>query len=471
MNHLVKVFCRALLILVIGSWPAISGAGEMPASFTIACKKLTEVNLKAMRSPGISKRRRQDVRRDSGLQQPGPYRFAIDRDVKLNTRNAGTWETLPGGSRLWRLRIRSRGAISLNLGINRFHLPEGAKLWLYQPSGNYIKGPYLNRHGTAGELWTPIIPGDRMVVELYVPAESNREPVVHIGKVNHGYRGFYEQFDGSGEVSRGPCNIDVLCPQVRPWEKQVRAVAFYTVNGKFKCSGVLLNNTRVDFKPYFLTACHCRVNSNNARTMVVYWNYESPDCGECLDGDRPGRMVDHQTGAYYRAGWDRNDFVLVELKERPDPRYNVYYSGWDASGTPPKSVFGIHHPRGHEKSYACSDYPVISTDKDCKEEDPEGKFWCLERWRLGTTENYSSGSGLWDAESGLCLGQLWGGYADCAYKRDPCQPNDKSNWYGKFSSGWQGGKTPSTRLKDWLDPENRGTLKLNGADPRDIEKK
>lgn len=471
MKHLARFFFLIPIFLYVCSRPGIARTEAMPKSFTAACQKLEEVPLKVMRFPDISRLHRQDIRRESRRHQPAPYRFAIDRDVNLNLLNSGTWEKLPDGARLWRLRIRSRGAISLNLGITRFHLPEGAMLWLYHPSGSYIEGPYLDRHKTAGELWTPIIPGDQVVVELYVPAEPNREPVVHIAKVNHGYRGFYEQFDGSGEVSRGPCNIDVICPQARPWENQVRAVAFYTVNGKFKCSGVLLNNTSLDFKPYFLTACHCGVNSKNAQTMVVYWNYQSPDCRECLKGDRPGSMSYNQSGAVYRAGWDRSDFVLVELTEKPDLRFNVYYSGWDVTGTPARSVFGIHHPRGHEKSFACSDFPLISTAEDSKEKDPEGKFWYLERWRMGTTENYSSGSGLWDAGSGLCLGQLWGGYADCAYERDPCQPNDRPNWYGKLSSGWQGGKIPSRRLKDWLDPKNRGILKLIGADPRDIEKK
>jgi hypothetical protein len=46
------------------------------------------------------------------------------------------------------------------------------------------------------------------------------------------------------------------------------------------------------------------------------------------------------------------------------------------------------------------------------------------------------------------IGQLHGGYASCTSKT--------ADWYGRLNVSWEGGGTPSTRLKDHLDPDNSG---------------
>src|SRR3954449_685763 len=70
----------------------------------------------------------EDVARESrGL----PPRFAIPEAVSITPANHGTWETLPDGQRLWRLRVLGReGTTSLNLGFTRFKLPPHASLLL-----------------------------------------------------------------------------------------------------------------------------------------------------------------------------------------------------------------------------------------------------------------------------------------------------------------------------------------------------
>ena len=105
--------------------------------------------------------------------------------------------------------------MSHNLGITRFDLPAGAKLWFYDPAGRHVEGPYTARNRShAGSLWTPIIEGDEIVVELFVPTGA-AQPAVLIGKVNKGYRGFGKV--GLLGGSEGLCNIDVICPEGNPW--------------------------------------------------------------------------------------------------------------------------------------------------------------------------------------------------------------------------------------------------------------
>jgi hypothetical protein len=238
-----------------------------------------------------------------------------------------------------------------------------------------------------------------------------------------------------------------------------------------RCSGVLLNNTGKDFTPYLLTAAHSKVDCSNAHTMVIYWNYQSPNCSKCRCENLAGSLTYNQTGAIFRAKWNDedekgSDFALVELKERPDPQFNVYYSGWDATGKSPASAFGIHHPADYEKSINFSNHNITSTDKWSEVVDCAAFYWRIEKWKFGTIQNGSSGSGLWDASTGLCVGQFWGGSQGCDEK-DPCKPKEKkgSCWYGKLSAGWHGGGTPETQLKFWLDPCGTGKKTLPGVDP------
>ncbi|MCI5197477.1 MAG: hypothetical protein D3919_14915 [Candidatus Electrothrix sp. AW5] len=324
-------------------------------------------------------------------------------------------------------------------------------MWVYNSAGDYVEGPYTAKHQTVtGELWTPVILGDSVIIELYVPANSV-EPELEIKKVNHGYRGFGDKKAGNG-LKQGACNIDVVCPAGTPWDQQVRSVARYTVNGTGLCTGQLMNDTGpnpLPDKKYFLSAYHCNVTPLNAPSMVFYWNFESPTCGQ-LSG---GSFADNQTGATYRAGWASSDFVLVELNAPPDPAFNVFHAGWDASGTIPNSAVTIHHPNGDEKAISFENDPLTSTTYLSNFTNPAANHWRVDNWDLGTTEPGSSGACLFDSAH-RCIGQLHGGYAACG--------NNAPDWYGKLSVSWNGGGTASTRLRDWLDSGNLGISSLTG---------
>src|SRR5262249_14241045 len=143
---------------------------------------------------------------------------------------------------------------------------------------------------------------------------------------------------------------DVVCPEGAPWSNEIRAVGVYTISGLFLCTGTLMNDTAVDFTPYFLSANHCGVNSSNDSTVVVYWNFQSPTCGS----HGPGDTTQNQTGSIFRASYAPSDFLLIELSAQPDPSFHVYHSGWDASGVTPPSTVGIHHPSGDVKAISFS---------------------------------------------------------------------------------------------------------------------
>ncbi len=439
--------CLAVLSIAVLTFPGFAKMYEVPKSFALTNRSLDQIDRRILPKIDIDRLLAEDRSSSKDAQRPAPRRFAVPAFVGYNMGNSGTSQDLPDG-RLWRLRIQSPGAKSMNLGITRFDMTEGAKLWIYDPGHSHVEGPYTIRHRShLGSLWTPMIEGDEIVVEVFVPAGA-ATPGIAITNVNQGYRGFAKDISGAG--TEGTCNVDVVCPEGTPWENQIRAVGAYTVDGTATCTGTMMNNTALDFTPYFLSANHCGVNSTNDATVVVYWNYQSATCGT----HGPGVLTDNQTGSTFRASSAPSDFLLLQLSSNPDPGFNVFYSGWDASGGIPASAVGIHHPSVDVKAISFDNNPLVSTDNGSSTSSAGANHWKVD-WDLGVTEPGSSGSCLFDASNGRCVGQLHGGFSACG-------SSDMRDWYGKLSVSWTGGGTSATRLRDWLDPGNTGTVSLQG---------
>jgi hypothetical protein len=394
---------------------------------------------------------------------------------------------LIGRRRLWRLRVVSIGAFSLNFGFRRFRLPEGARVYFYpvasvpeQAAGgrggvegprdpgrqrggatpgvpvaaNPIwDGPYESADASPdGQFWTAVVPGDDAVIELWVPADAAFEPELVIGQVGHDYRGFASLARAliAPREKQGTCNNDVICPEGDPWRDEIRSVGCYSLGGSRICTGTLVNSHDPDHPPYFLTANHCGVTVSNAASMVVYWNFDSPNCGDLARGS----LAAHQAGSELKAQYSVSDFCLVRLSRDPDLAFDVYYAGWDArEATMPASVVCIHHPNCDEKAISfCYKPPTVTTYLQ-NATPGNGTHWRIESWDDGTTEPGSSGSGLWDPNHRI-VGQLHGGYASCT--------SITSDWFGRFARSWDGGGSANSRLRSWLDPADTGVLFIDG---------
>ncbi len=434
--------------------PALARMTEPPKSFTLSGDKaaLAAVQRKVLPKLDAERLLREDRARGVKPRAPQPLRFAEPAAVSYTLANSGTWQTLADGSRLWRLRIQSAGSKSINLGFTRFDVAPGVKLWIYDPAHAHVEGPYTERNRShAGRLFTPVIEGDEVVVEVAVPAGA-ATPTIEIGSVNRAYRGFAKSGIFGG--SEGSCETDVICPAGNAWRDQINAVAVYTRSGAFACTGQMLNDTAGDFKNYFLSAHHCGVDATNDDTVVVYWNFESPTCGT----HDAGPTTHNQTGSTFRASYTDSDFQLVELTDTPDSSYHVFYAGWDASGTIPPATVCIHQPSTDVKAISFSNSSPISADNGGGA-DATGNHWQI-NWSSGVTEEGSSGSCIWNTTNKRCMGQLHGGPSACG-----AAASDLHDYFGKLSVSWDGGGTAATRLKDWLDAGSTGVLGIDGATP------
>jgi hypothetical protein len=426
-------------LLLLGSAAAVSAG--VPGTREGA-RSLASLAPEVLEAPDLAALIADEAAKDAGSGRP--HRFAAPIAVGFTPENSGRWERLRDGSWLWRLRLRSAAALSLNLAFTRFSLPRGARLWVHDPAFETVHGPYTRAdRSRRGRLFTPIVPGQEAVVTLQLPANAGRRAGLELGTVNHGFRPF-----GRGLGKQGSCNIDVVCPDGDLWRDQIRSVAVYTLEGVWDCSGNLVNNTAQDLKPFLLTAYHCGVTTGNDDSVVTYWNYQSTRCGD-LGG---GSLSQTISGSTLRSTWRDGDFALLELKNKPPEAYDVYYVGWDATGSRPQSTVVVHHPNAEEKAIAFDDDPPGDSNNILVGNSAQ-THWRVHNYEKGITEPGSSGACLFDEASKLCVGWLTGGEASCS------RP-DLYDVYGKLAVSWNGGGAPASRLRDWLDPVGTGANRV-----------
>lgn len=439
----------ACFLFSVNAIAQISQGGQ-PVSFLYPDLHSSPLEAVEMPAVDVASLRSLDLVED--LQKDRPHRFGFEHSVQLGLDNAGEWTILPGDDRLWRLRIRSAGANTLNFVFSKFKVPTGGQLFIYSAETHErILGAFTEKNNQREEqLGVSLIKGDDVIIEYYEPSWASFRGKVEVGMVVHGYR-------LPGELNRpaaandrafgdsGNCHNNVHCPISAGWEDEIRS-AVTLVNGGAFCSGAMIANTSGDDTPYMLTADHCFGASYP--TWVFWFNYEAAGCPN--PGAEP--VPSSISGSTLRARNAASDFLLLELSSAPTAVHNAFYAGWNRADVAATSGSSIHHPSGDIKKFSTYNTPLTN---DAWGGTPANSHWFVQ-WNSGVTEPGSSGSPLFD-ENRRIVGQLHGGASFCG--AGPGQLNDL---YGKFSFSWDWGGSAATRLKEWLDPGGNAPMTQDG---------
>jgi len=464
-----KKFNTFLLIVIcvfcINSVKAQLSKGGIPKSFVL--DDLSEFYQEVIiPSPDIVKLIEEDLKSDK---LSLPRRFARLLPVGLNLRNAGTWELLNNGSRIWRLKLRSEDALAISLYFDDFYLPKGATLYLYDDSKQQIKGAFTGINNHKSRLFaTELIYSDVVILELYLPEFVTGKPALQVSHLAYAYRDVPRYDSSKGFGSSDFCEININCsPEGDGWQNEKKGVVRIQVKvygGVFWCSGSMVNNARLDLTPYILTADHCAyqfghyASPEDLNEWIFYFNYESETCENPPEEPELYSLVGaSKVASGGNHGTDGSDFYLVLLNQNVPDSYDPYYNGWSAIGS--SSSFGvtIHHPEGDIKKISTYTTPLITTQWAGNGLPSHWEVtWSQTENNWGVTEPGSSGCPLFD-DTGRIIGTLTGGLAIC-------DNPDLPDYYGKFSYHWQSnGTADTTQLKPWLDPDNTGITSINGT--------
>ena len=425
-----------LALVLPSSALAQFGAGGTPPGLDLGLAPTRAVEL--LPTPDVAALLAED---ELNADKVAPFRFGAGAEVSLGLEQGGEWLDLGDGRRLWRVRVESPGAWSLNLVFDRYALPAGGELYVYNDAGVVLGAFDASLNQPHGFFATEPLAGDALTIE-YVEPQDGPLGGLRLSEVIHAYRDILGQ-DANAKASHGvsglmkasgSCNINVNCPLGASWQDQKRSSARLVMGGVL-CSGALINNTANDSKQYFLTANHCYNASPNTGAWVFNFNYESATCNGTTG------TAQSVSGATLRAKSTQSDFCLVEINTDIPAQFGVYFSGWSRSTTASTISTGIHHPQGDIKKICQDDDSAIPANFN------GAPCWRVADWEQGVTEGGSSGSPLYDQNKRV-VGQLFGGQATCSFLFN--------DYYGRLDVSWNNG------LSAFLDPIGSGAMALDG---------
>ena len=358
-------------------------------------------------------------------------RFGVKAPMNLD-KNDGEFFTF-GNYTVWKLKISSAEAQSLNFEFSNLNLPEGSEMFIHGMDGKMIHGPVDAAKVFDGIYASDIVLGSYAVIEVFLPEQTEKQFSIQLDNAVHGID---KSKIGRDFGDSGSCNINVGCPAGvgAGLDEQINSVCLILRDNASHCTGALVNNEANDLRPFLLTANHC-VDNFASHNWVFRFNYESATCAQTVEPH--SSLWISFSGAVLRASSAASDFALLELNSSVAGT-GVGFSGWDRTNSSPTATTGVHHPSGDVKKI-CFDVnaPVVN-----------GAFHDVV-WDMGTTEPGSSGSPLYDP-AGRIIGQLFGGAASCG------NPSGIDN-YGRIFNSWTGGGTAATSLSSWLGPLSNPT--------------
>ena len=448
------------IVTLAGGLKAQISYGGDPLSETLNFE--TDVEVVEISQPDLTEKLAEDIERASFKYPP---RDAIVLPLNMGLDNSGTWTELDNGDRIWQLEIAAEGAKSLELFYSDFYLPLGSKLFIYSPDMKQILGAFNHNNNKDSETFaTDMIYGDRTIIEYYEPLISFGEGRFNIVDIGYGYRDL-RSMGGSQ-----PCEVDVACSEGNNWVDQINSVVRVRprINGNlFWCTGVIMNNTELDCKPYVLSALHCALNGSQSTTAdynlyKFYFKFQKPDCDS---GN--GSAAKTITGCSLRAdsnddgGDSGSDFMLMELSEDIPANYDPYWAGWNRSSSSNGGGIAVHHPAGDVKKISTYNSSPITSGWGVANTHFRVN-WIETDNGWGVTEGGSSGCPLFNSD-GLVIGTLTGGGSFCEGVNPPNGPDDP-DFFGKMSRHWASNPNPSNeKLKEWLDPSGSSSSSVLGS--------
>ncbi len=409
-------------------------------------------------------------RQDDSISMIGePERVGILINTDISPSDTGKWVTTSEyGIYSWSLNIKVKSATGLAFYFSEFQLASDDKLFLYSEDRRHLIGAFTEKNNKPHGLFsTEIVMGESVIIELVTSDMYSPVRKFRISDILVSYKPMeFSLLDGSRVLrASDPCEVNIKCEEGSDWLDQANGVVRIMVRNNqvaYWCTGSIMNNTALDFRPLILTADHCALSNgiyssaSDVAQWVFYFKHESVSCTNNNPTGTRSMTGAVKLASSHSFAYDGSDFYLLELFENIPNDYQPYFQGWNALSELSDNGVSIHHPAGDVKKISTYNTGLEITQWG----DTPGSHY-LVHWSStpngwGVTEGGSSGAPLFNSSKQI-IGQLTGGESDCSNTLGP-------DYFGRVSYSWESNGThDSLKLAPWLDPLLSGLRVMQGT--------
>ena len=379
------------------------------------------VNASAWNDPRLEQQKAATITNSSGRSKGTQIGFpraipTLEQQIPLASL---TWEILSDASRVARVSVSAPDAAGLRLAYQVIGPANGMVLRFAGDGRNEI---YLGDVVSDGTLtWSPVLEGSSATAEIHVAAGFAPEQFsLRLDSLSHLVTvGASLGAKNTRDIGKsGSCNRDVVCGSVSnsalaALAQSVVKMVYTDTGSTYSCSGTLINGTVGGNLIY--TAAHCIDSQAEASTLNTYWFFDAISCGSTAIP--PYQLL--TGGSTLLTAEPTLDGSLLDLRQTPPS--GAIRAAWNATVIPTGlSVVGVHHPSGDLKKYSLGTMQGYAQgpefyDTGVRPQAFHDSFSTV-RWTLGTTEDGSSGSGVFTYNTAgyyELRGGLEGGAASC----------------------------------------------------------
>ena len=370
--------------------------------------------------------------------------------------------------KVWLMNLASENAEGYQFLFNRFHLPEGGRLFIFNNDYSMKLGAFSSAsHRDDGAFTTQYINGNDVYIEYFEPDSVQQQASIEIRAVVYIFSDCFSRYGphhNPGAIVQD-CHKNINCADQFSElagvnidiEKKSTVLILNGGTGQNAywgcCSGNLINKASSYYtgtdNPFLLSANHCyqleKGGYSQPSDWVFVFRHEGDYCDDTgnlvfMSDDKSvvgADIVSHDNvtkaadGKYYS---DKSDWLLVKLKCKVSDiaGYDIAFAGWTSQETSITSspyFLGVHHPEGDIKKMAVTTN-IVSSGYDDK---PGTKDHWKVIWQpdKGITQEGSSGSALFNSDHQI-IGTLHGGKSRCDNLTAP-------DYYGKMSDAYKNG--------------------------------
>lgn len=340
-----------------------------------------------------------------------------------------SWESTADGGKAAKVTVLATGAAGMRIGYRVSGPADGVAIRF---AGSDRDEVYLaGAAADSGLNWSPVLEGSEGTIEMHVKRGFDVSQFgLQLETLSHLALAVRDLGNKSKVLEIGnseSCNIDIACAPsalsvplasttaMLNVAKATAKMVFNIGASTYLCTGTLVNSS--SGANYFYTAAHCISTQAAASTLNTYWFFDAVACNSTAI---PAYQL-LTGGADLMVTEPTMDGTLLRL--RLSPPAGAVRAGWNASVIPNgMNVIGIHHPSGDLKKISQGSMLGYAQGPAAYQTGPRTQYlkdsFVTIRWFDGTTEEGSSGSGVFTYNSSggyyELRGGLEGGSAFCS---------------------------------------------------------